>query len=98
MVVVVNVLRFKEPVDRALFERAEVELGDAMRSIEGFGGFQVVHTGESEVILLIFGDAVETLDRIASDVGSPWLIANVVPLLAAPPERHIGPVIASATG
>ena len=98
MVVVVNVLRFKEPVDPALFERAEVELGRAMRSIDGFGGFQVVHTGESEVVLLIFGDTVETLDRIATEVGSPWMIANVVPLLADPPARHIGSVIASATG
>ena len=98
MVVVVNVLQFKEPVDRALFERAEVDLGTAMRSVDGFGGFQVVHTGELEVVLLIFGDTVETLDRIASEVGSPWMVANVVPLLAAPPARHIGPVIASATG
>ena len=98
MVVVVNVLRFEEPVDPALFERAEVELGTAMRAIEGFGGFQVVHTGESEVVLLIHGDTGETLDRIATDVGSPWMVANVVPLLGAPPERHLGPVIASATG
>ncbi len=98
MAVVVNLLQFKEPVDPALFERAEVELGTAMRCIDGFEGFQVVHTGESEVVLLIFGDTVETLDRIASDVGSAWMIANVVPLLAAPPARHIGPVIASATG
>ena len=98
MAVVVNVLQFKEPVDPALFERAEVELGTAMRAIDGFEGFQVVHTGESEVVLLIFGDTVETLDRIASEVGSPWMVANVVPLLAAPPARHVGPVIASAAG
>ncbi len=98
MAVVVNLLQFEEPVDPALFERAEVELGAAMRAIDGFEGFQVVHTGESEVVLLIFGDTVETLDRIASDIGSPWMIANVVPLLAAPPARHLGPVIASATG
>jgi hypothetical protein len=98
MAMVVNVLQFKERVDPVLFEGAEVELGIAMRAIDGFEGFQVVHTGASEVVLLILGDTVETLDRIASEVGSPWMVANVAPLLAAPPERHIGPVIASAAG
>jgi hypothetical protein len=96
--VVVNVLHFQDPVDPALFERAEDELGRAMRGIDGFGGFQVVQTGETEVVLLIFGDSADALDRIATEVGSPWMGANVVPLLAGPPERHIGPLIASASG
>jgi hypothetical protein len=96
MAVVANVLHFRDPVDPTIFQRAAEELGSAMRAIDGFGGFQVVHTGESEVVLLIFGDTVEVLDRVATEVGSPWMVANVVPLLAGPPERHLGPVIASA--
>lgn len=96
MAVVVNVLHFREPVDVTLFERAETELGASMRAVAGFGGLQVVHTGETEVVLVIAGDTTEVLDRIATEIGSPWMVANVVPLLAGPPERHIGPVIASA--
>jgi hypothetical protein len=97
MAAVVNVLRFKEAPDPALFERAVDELGPQMRDIPGFQGFQVVRTADTEVVLLILAESTDVLDRIATEVGSPWMVANVVPLLAGPPERHIGDVIASAT-
>jgi hypothetical protein len=96
--VVANVLHFRDPVDPTIFERAAHELGDPMRAIDGFAGLQVVHSGETEVVLLIFGETVEVLDRVATEVGSPWMLAEVVPLLASPPERHVGPVIAHAEG
>jgi hypothetical protein len=96
MAAVVNVLRFKEPVDPSLFEAATEELAPKMREIDGFQSLQVVHSSDTEVVLLIFADTVEVLNRVATEVGSPWMSANVVPLLAAPPERHIGPVIASS--
>ena len=92
---VINILRFKEPVDPSLFETAGRDLGSAMGAIEGFEGVQIIQTSEAEVVLLIFGDTVDVLNRIATEVGSPWMSANVVPLLAGPPERHIGPTIAS---
>lgn len=95
MAYVVNVLRFKDPVPLELFERAAVELAEAMRAIEGFNGLDAIHSGDAEVVLLIAADSVATLDRIATEVGSPWMAANVGPLLAAPPERHLGPVVAS---
>jgi len=50
------------------------------------------------VVLVITGDDADVLDRLAAEVGSPWMVENVVPLLAAPPERHVGPIIASAAG
>jgi len=97
MAAVVSTLRFKEPVDRALFVESERELADGMRAIDGFQGFHVVHTAETEVVLVILADTVEVLDQLATEVGSPWMLANVVPLLASPPDRHVGEVIASAT-
>ena len=97
MAAVVNILRFKEPVDRGLFAAAEHELAEPMRAIAGFQGFHVVRTAEAEVVLVILADTVEVLDQLATEVGSPWMLANVVPLLASPPERHVGEVIASAT-
>jgi hypothetical protein len=96
MAAVVNLLRFKAPVDPAVFADAERALVPQMRAIEGFQDLYVVHTSDTEVVLVILGDTVEVLERVATEVGSPWMIANVVPLLAAPPERHIGPVIASS--
>jgi len=93
---VVNLLTFKEPIDRALFEAAERELVPRMREVEGFVDLYVVQTSATEVILVILADTVETLDRIATEIGSPWMMTNVVPLLAGPPQRHVGPVVASS--
>lgn len=93
---VVNLLRFKEAVDPAIFANAERELTAQMRAIEGFQDFYVIQTCDTEAILVILGDTTEVLDRVATEVGSPWMMANVVPLLAGPPDRQIGPTIGSS--
>ena len=95
---VVNHLRFKDPVDRALFARAEAELAPSMRAIPGFASLHIVQVAADHVVLVITGDDAQTLDRLATEVGTPWMRDNVIPLLAGPPERHIGPIIASASG
>jgi hypothetical protein len=66
-----------------------------VRAIEGFVGLQIVHSAPDEAILLITADSAETLERIATEVGGPWMRANVVPLLKVPPDRRLGPVVAS---
>jgi hypothetical protein len=48
------------------------------------------------VIVLIFGDSVEVLDQIATEIGSPWMREHVVPFLDGPPQRYIGTSIASS--
>jgi len=96
MAAVVNLLRFKDTVEPDLFPRAQRELTPQMRAIEGFQDFFAIQTSDTEVILLILGDDVDALNRLATEVGSPWMTANVVPLLAGPPDRHIGPTIASS--
>ena len=94
---VINTLRFKDSVDRALFVRAEHELADQMRGIEGFQGFRVVQVSDDQVVLVIFADAAEVLDRMASELGDGWMGTNVAPSLDGPPDRRIGPVIASVS-
>ena len=93
---VVNHLRFKEAVDPALFANAERDLTAQMQAIEGFQDFYVIQTSDTEVILVILGDTSEVLDRVATEVGSPWMMANVVPLLAGPPDRQIGLTVGSS--
>ena len=93
---VVNRLTFAAPVDPALFS-AVADLRPAFESIDGFEAAHVVQTGEREVVLVIVGRDASTLDRLATEVGSPWMAAHVVPLLAGPPERALGPVIGSTT-
>ena len=96
MYAVVNRLTFAEPVDPELFSGI-AELVPAFEAIEGFDSAQVIHTGEREVVLLILARDEATLDRLATEVGSPWMVEHVVPLLAGPPERKVGRVIASTT-
>jgi hypothetical protein len=96
MAAVVNHLHFKEPVDQAIFAASERDLLPQMRAIEGFRGFEVVQTSERDVIVVILGDSVDVLDQIATEVGSPWMREHVVPLLDGPPQRHIGPSLASS--
>ena len=96
MAAVVNVLQFKEAPDAELFEQAAAELGPKMHEVDGFERLAIVRTGETEIVLLIEAATVDALDQIATDIGSPWMRENVVPLLAGPPQRHIGDVIASA--
>jgi hypothetical protein len=93
---VLNHLHFSQDVDADLFAAAETDLVPRMRAIEGFRGFHVVQTSPTDVTLVIFAVDAETLDRIATEVGSPWMRANVLPLLAAPPDRNLGPVLTSS--
>jgi len=94
---VINTLRFKHSVDPALFERAERELANQMRALEGFQGFRVVQVADDQVMMVIFADTAETLDRMATELGNAWMGANVSPLLDGPPERRIGPIIATVS-
>jgi hypothetical protein len=93
---VVNYLHFKEPIDPAIFARSEVDLVPQMCAIEGFRGFEVIQTSEHDAILVIRTDAIEVLVQIATEVGSPWMQENIVPLLDEPPQSHIGHTIASS--
>lgn len=94
MTAVVNLLHFKEPADPAVFARSERDLVPQMRAIEGFRGFHVVQISEKDVILVILGDSVEVLDQeVSTEVGSPWMRANVVPGETGP--RVCGNVISS---
>jgi hypothetical protein len=94
---VINTLRFKDSVDLAVFTRAEHELADQMRALEGFQGFQVVQVADDQVVMVIFADAAEVLDRMATELGNAWMGANVAPLLDGPPDRRLGPIIASVS-
>ena len=95
---VVNHLYFREAPSHDLFVRAEDEVVPQARGIQGFRGLHVVQVAPDHYILIILGDDSEALDRVATEVGSPWMMTHVVPLLASPPERHIGPLVATTDG
>jgi hypothetical protein len=92
---VINHLRFREPPDAELFARAEREVVPEARMTEGISGLHIVQVTPDHFILVILGDDAERLNEFATVVGSPWMAEHVVPLLASPPERHLGHLVAS---
>jgi len=92
---VINHLHFQEPPDAGLFALAEREVVPEARITEGIHGLHIVQVTPVHFILVILGDDAEVLDTFASRVGSPWMSEHVVPLLDSPPERHLGPLVAT---
>ncbi len=89
---VINHLHFREAPDSDLLTRAERELVPQARITEGIHGLHIVQVTPDHLILVILGDGAEVLDKFATEVGSSWM-EYVVPLLASPPERHLGPLV-----
>ncbi len=90
-----NHLHFKEPVDPELFAGVEHDVLPLMKAIEGFRGYHIVKVADDHVVLVILAEDTTALDRLATEAGSPWMTANVLPLLSASPERHLGVVVSS---
>jgi hypothetical protein len=97
MFAVVNHLHFAEPIAPDLFARAQRELEPLMHGVSGFEELYVIQPTDRHAILVILADQPETLDRLATEVGSPWMLEHVVPHLAAAPERLLGKVIVTTS-
>ena len=91
MRVAVNHLTFAEPIPEAVIASAQ----DAVRAVEEAGGeCRLVRIDETHAFLLLgFSDA-ETEERIKNEIGGPWMREHVIPLLASPPERTSGDLVA----
>lgn len=51
---------------------------------------------ERHLILILTFASAEDADRIAREVGGPWMRENIVPLLEGGTDRSVGEVIAAA--
>jgi hypothetical protein len=67
-------------------------------TVPGFRALHVIELTDDEVVLVVLADTAEALDRIATEVGNSWMRENVIPHLAAPPDRQIGKVVATSDG
>ena len=94
MHVVVNHLHFRDPVTPTTVEA----LQDATRQIIDAGGLaaRVAKVDDTHLILLLEFHSPEDADRIAREIGGPWMRDNITPLLDRDTERSVGEVIASA--
>lgn len=95
MHVVVNHLHLREPVTDTTVEAAR----EAVQLVVDAGGLaaRVAKVDERHLILLLDFAGPEDAERIAREVGGPWMHEHIVPLLARDTERSVGDVVASAT-
>lgn len=94
MHVVVNHLRLREPVPAETVEAAR----EAMRLVVAAGALaaRLAQVDDTHLILILEFATAEDADRIAREVGGPWMREHIRPLLAGDTERSVGEVIASA--
>lgn len=57
---------------------------------------RVAKVDETHLILILEFSTAKDADRVAREVGGPWMRENILPLLAGDTERSVGEVIASA--
>ena len=94
MHVVVNHLHLRDP----LSERTVQASKEAVQLVVDAGGLaaQVARVSDTHLVLILTFAGPDDADRIAREVGGPWMRANIVPLLAGDTERSVGEVIAAA--
>jgi hypothetical protein len=92
--VVVNHLRLREPVPEAVVEAAR----KGMQLVVDAGALaaRVAKVDDRHLILILDFSTAGDADRIAREVGGPWMRENITPLLAGDTERSVAEVIASA--
>ena len=94
MHVVINHLRLRDPVSHATVEAAR----DATQLVVDAGALaaRLAKVDDTHLILILEFRTAEDADRIAREVGGPWMREHIRPLLAGDTERSVAEVIASA--
>jgi hypothetical protein len=95
MHVVINHLRLRDPVTDATVAASQ----DAVRLVVDAGALaaRVAKVDETHLVLILEFETAEDADRIALEVGGPWMRENILPLLASDTDRNVGEVIATAS-
>ena len=94
MYVVINHLRLRDPIA----DETVKATSEGVQRVVDAGGVaaRVAKVDERHLILILEFSTAEDADRVAREVGGPWMRENVTPLLAGDTERSVGEVIASA--
>ena len=93
--VVVNHLRLRDPISDEMVQAFRTIVPRIVNG--GASAAQAVQVDDTHIILILEFKSAEDADRVASEIGGPWMREHIVPLLARGPERSLGEVIASAT-
>jgi hypothetical protein len=92
--VVVNHLYLRDPVTDDTVQAAR----EVVQPVVDAGAIaaKVAKVDETHLILVLTFATGADADRIAREVGGPWMRQHIKPLLAGYTERSVGEVIASA--
>jgi hypothetical protein len=92
--VVVNHLRLRDPLTEETVQAGR----EGIRLVVEAGGSrgQMLKVDERHLILVLEFPSAEEANRIAREVGGPWMNEHIRLLLAGDTERYVGEVIASA--
>jgi hypothetical protein len=91
---VVNHLHLREPLTDATVDAAQQAVRDVVAA--GALAARVAKVDDRHLVLVLEFAGAEDANRIARDVGGPWMREHIVPLLARETERSVAEVIASA--
>jgi hypothetical protein len=91
---VINHLRLREPVSDPTLDA--LQEGVQLAVDAGALAARVAKIDETHLILILEFSTAEDADRMAREVGGPWMRENISPLLAGGTDRSVGEVIASA--
>jgi hypothetical protein len=92
--IVINHLRLREPAADATVEA--LRKGVQLAVDAGAHAARVAKVNETHLILILEFASAEDANRMAREVGGPWMREHIRPLLAADTDRNLGEVIASA--
>jgi hypothetical protein len=91
---VINHLRLRDPLSDETVQAARAGMQHVVDA--GAVAARVAKVDERHLILILEFRTGEDADRVAREVGGPWMRENIRPLLAGDTERSVGEVIASA--
>ena len=94
--IVINHLRLRDAVAGPTVEA--LQNGVQLAVDAGALSARVAKVDERHVILILEFASAEDADRMAQEVGGPWMREHIRPLLAGDTDRSVGEVIASAEG
>jgi hypothetical protein len=92
--VVVNHLHLREALPQASVQTFPA----AMQAVVDAGAVaaEVVEVSDDHLILVLTFATADDAQRVAREVGGPWMREHIVPLLAGDTQRSLGKVVASA--
>lgn len=90
--IVVNHLHLTIPVDE-LAPIVEREFGPVFRAQHGFERFYLVKAADDHAIVIIVWADAEAAAAGAAVIGPSLFATHLIPVLAAPQERAVGPAV-----